>query len=130
MNFELLLEEKQHVFINQYIGMLSTIQEALVYLEPCFNDLAKAEADFILSEILLSLEQIAKGNTLLKKIFNEQEGIQAALDQFNDMTEFMWMIDDHQGDRTSIQSVLQELLPVFSKWKVTVESEFIPYLTH
>ncbi|MCC5802142.1 hypothetical protein [Rossellomorea vietnamensis] len=130
MNFATLFEEKQYEFISQYFGMVNTIQEALNYLEPCLSDLAAEEAEFIISEIHLSLEQLAESNTLLNRVFYEQEGILDALAQFDDLIEYMWMMDDHSGDSTVIKGVLQELMPVFSKWKSTIESEFIPYLSH
>ncbi|MGD6848907.1 hypothetical protein [Rossellomorea aquimaris] len=125
------LDEKQYELVNQYVGMLDTIEEALKYVEASFTDLSKTEGDRVLSDVFMAISQISESNGLLKGIFDGREGIQQALTQFDTVADQAWKLDGQLDNNTVKQSILQEKLsPAFSKWKAFIDNELNPYLTH
>jgi hypothetical protein len=125
------LDEKQYELVNQYVGMLDTIEEALKYVEASFTDLSKTEGDRVLSDVFMAISQISESNGLLKEIFDGREGIQQALTQFDTVADQAWKLDGQLDNNTVKQSILQEKLsPAFSKWKAFIDNELNPYLTH
>jgi hypothetical protein len=131
LNFATNLEEKQYKLVSQYVGLLDIIEEALKYVVASFTDLSKTEGDMLLSEVFLTVEQISECNPLLIEIFNGSEGIQRALIQFETVTDPVWRLDGQLESNIDKQSIVQEILsPAFSTWKMTIEKELNPYLTH
>lgn len=125
------LDEKQYELVNQYVGMLGTIEEALNYVEASFTDLSKTEGDRVLSDVFMAIGQISESNHLLKETFDEREGIQNALTQFDTVTDQAWKLDGQLDNTEMKQNIVQESLsPAFSAWKATIESELNSYLAH
>ncbi|MCR8850443.1 hypothetical protein NQ095_18655 [Rossellomorea sp. SC111] len=124
------LDEKQYELVQQYVGMLDTIEEALKYVEASFTDLSKTEGDRVLSDVFMAIGQISESNSLLKDMF-EREGIQKALNAFDTVTDQAWKLDGQLENNLFKQSIVQEnLSPAFSTWKEAIETELNPYLTH
>lgn len=125
------LDEKQYELVNQYVGMLDTIEEALKYVVASFTDLSKTEGDRVLSDVFVAIGQISESNLLLKEMFDWREGIQQALTGFDTVTDQAWKLDGQFDNNAVKQSIVQEKLsPAFSKWKTSIENELNPYLTH
>ncbi|MDX8343223.1 hypothetical protein [Rossellomorea sp. YZS02] len=125
------LDEKQYEMVNQYVGMLGTIEEALKYVEASFTDLRKTEGDRVLSDVFMAIGQISESNHLLKATFDGREGIQNALTQFDAVADQAWKLDGQLDNSEMKQSIVQKSLsPAFSEWKATIESELNPYLAH
>lgn len=124
------LDEKQYELVNQFVGMLDTIEEALRYVEASFTDLSKTEGDRVLSDVFMAIGQISESNPLLKEMF-DGEGIQNALNAFDAVTDEAWKLDGQLDNNGVNQSIVQEnLSPAYSAWKATIESELNPYLAH
>ncbi|WP_226676375.1 hypothetical protein [Rossellomorea aquimaris] len=125
------LDEKQYELVNQYVGMLDTIEEALKYVKASYTDLSKTEGDRVLSDVFMAIGQISESNHLLKTAFDGREGIQNALTQFDTVTDQAWKLDGQLDNSEMKQSIVQKSLsPAFSEWKATIESELNPYLAH
>ncbi|MGG1630247.1 hypothetical protein [Rossellomorea sp. NRS-1567] len=125
------LDEKQYELVSQYVGMLDTIEEALMYVEASFTNLSKTEGDRVLSDVFMAIGQISESNLLLKEIFDGREDIQQALTGFDTVTDQAWKLDGQLNNNSVKQSIVQEKLsPAFSKWKPSIENELNPYLTH
>ena len=125
------LDEKQYELVNQYVGMLDTIEGALKYVEASFTDLRKTEGDRVLSDVFMAIGQISESNRLLKEMFDGQEDIQKVLSEFDNVTDQAWKLDGQLENSAFKQSIVQEkLLPAFSTWKASIENELNPYLTH
>ena len=125
------LDEKQYELVNQYVGMLDTIEEALRYVEASFTDLSKTEGDRVLSDVFMAIGQISESNHLLEETFDGREGIQNALTQFDTVTDQAWKLDGQLDNSEMKQSIVKvSLSPAFSEWKATIESELNPFLAH
>ena len=125
------LDEKQYELVSQYVGMLDTIEEALKYVEASFTDFSKTEGDQVLSDVFMAIGQISESNPLLKEMFDGQQGIQKALTEFDTVTDQALKLDGQLENSAVKQSIVQEkLLPAFSIWKASIETQIKPYLTH
>ncbi|TMU84311.1 hypothetical protein FGG79_15570 [Bacillus sp. BHET2] len=125
------LDEKQYDLVNQYVGMLDTIEEALKYVEASFTASSKTEGDTVLSDVFMAIGQISESNPLLKEMFDGREDIQKVITEFDTVTNQALKLDGQLDNNAVRQSIVQEKLsPAFSAWKTTIEIELNPYLTH
>ena len=124
---KLQLTEEQFSFVQQYVELLTTIEEGFVYIIKSFEDYSKTESDRMLSDIFSALYQVANVNEALQKIFSND--IQEKIREFETVAEQALQLDGVFDDQQKKEKVVKEsLYPVFHTWAQEVEQVLSPYV--
>ncbi|MGG3738379.1 hypothetical protein [Aeribacillus pallidus] len=65
---------EQHVTLcQQYVELLHSIEEALLYIDESFTNLKKTEAERLKADIFKAFVQIGETNGVLRQIFSDKD---------------------------------------------------------
>ena len=117
------LTEEQFDLCQQYLNMVSCIDEGFTYVSASFLDFSKTEGDVVLSDILQALTLIAHVNTLLERLLAEDESIQQAITHFQNVMAQAFKLEG-QFDRydTKMKIINDFLYPAFSAWSDSIQN--------
>ncbi|MFJ8529622.1 hypothetical protein [Bacillus sp. NPDC094106] len=123
------LTEENFDLCQQYLNMISEMEEGFEYVIASFTDFSKTEGDLVLSEIFRSLNRIAHTNLLFEQLFSDDESLQQAITNFSDVADAAFMLDGNFDDYGRKMNVINEYLyPAFSAWRNTVQSALVQYV--
>lgn len=121
------LTEEQFSFVQQYVDLLTTIEEGFVYVINSFEDYSKTESDQMLSDIFAALYQVANVNETLQSIFADD--IQEVIDRFETVAEQASQLNGFFNDQRMKEQVIKEsLYPAFHAWAQEMEQVLAPYV--
>ncbi len=115
--------------MQQYVGVIQTIEEALQYVVRSFQDYSKTEGDTVLSDVFMALGQVAETNLILNDLFTENADIQDKVDSFNEVINHTSKLEgqlDNQNFKEDV--VTKELYPAFTSWSQKIQKEINPLL--
>lgn len=117
------LTEEQFELCQEYLAMISCIEEGFEYVKASFTDFSKTEGDLILSDILEALAMIASTNTILERLFATDESILKTITSFQNVIDAAFKLEEHfeQYD-TKVKNINDYLYPTFSTWKSTIQN--------
>lgn len=123
------LTEEQFDLFQQYLNMVSGIEDGFVYVIASFTDFSKTEGDLVLTDILQALTSIKYSNTLLERLLVEDESVQQAIINFQDVTDAAFKLEGYLDDyNIKIKVVNDFLYPTFSAWREMIENALVGYV--
>jgi hypothetical protein len=123
------LTEANFNLCQQYLNMVSVIDEGFSYVISSFTDYSKTEGELVLSDIILALTSIANTNTLLEQVLEDDPSVQQLIASFQDVANEALKLDDFKNDFNMKMTIINELLyPSFSAWKDIVQNAIGKYI--
>ena len=123
------LTEEQFDLCQQYLNMVSGIEEGFAYVRASFTDFSKTEGDLVLTDILQALTSITHSNTLLERLLADDESVQQAIMNFQDVTDAAFKLEGHFDHYdTKIKMINDFLYPAFSAWREMIENALVRYV--
>ncbi|MBH9968834.1 hypothetical protein [[Bacillus] enclensis] len=131
MTSTVILDEKQFELLQRYVGMLETIEEALMYVTDSFKDIEKTEGDRVLADVFESFGQVSESNELIKALFEKSPEIVSVLNQFKQVIDQTMKLDGHLGESNIKEEIVKgKLSPAFSAWKLKIDRFLKPLLNN
>jgi prephenate dehydrogenase len=125
------LDEKQYKLLQEYLSMVETIEEALVYVTSSFTDIEKTEGDRVLADVFEAFGQVSESNKLFKELFEDQPEILSALEDFEKVIDQAMKLNGHfQESNIKEEIVKGKLSPAFSAWKLEIDRVLKPLLNN
>jgi hypothetical protein len=123
------LTEANFNLCQQYLNMVSVIDEGFSYVISSFTDYSKTEGELVLSDIIQALTSIAQTNTLLEQGLADDPSVQRVIASFQDVANEALKLDDFKNDFNMKMTIINELLyPSFSAWKDIVQNAIGKYI--
>ncbi|MCM3574099.1 hypothetical protein M3172_12960 [Mesobacillus subterraneus] len=121
------LTEEKFLLVQQYAGLLETIQEAFEHIVVCFEELRYEGAMDLWEDILLAFSQIDDSNSAISEQFVDNPALLDCFDQFEEVleaTELLGKVDDI----VMVQQIIsKKIYPVFEDWRNKIDQEIKPY---
>lgn len=125
------LDEKQYKLLQEYLSMVETIEEALVYVTSSFTDIEKTEGDRVLADVFEAFGQVSESNKLFKEWFEDQPEILSTLEDFEKVIDQAMKLNGHfQESNIKEEIVKGKLSPAFSAWKLEIDRVLKPLLNN
>ncbi|WP_175990246.1 hypothetical protein [Bacillus sp. Marseille-Q1617] len=125
------LDEKQFELLNQYVGMLETIEEAFDYVTVSFTDIEKTEGDRVLADVFEALGQVSESNRMLGQMFEERPDILSIMMKFVGVIDQAMELNGHfQESNVKEEIVKGKLSPAFSAWRLEMDQVLKPLLNN
>ncbi|MBO8176132.1 MAG: hypothetical protein H0Z31_01610 [Bacillus sp. (in: Bacteria)] len=124
---------EQHVTLcQQYVELLHSIEEALLYIDESFTNLKKTEAERLKADIFKAFVQIGETNGVLRQIFSDKdEAVVQAVQAFDTVLKETILFNELVGDSRFKQDYFQQkLVPTFQQWSNQIKESFQPYIQH
>lgn len=121
------LTEEKFRIVQQYVGLLETIQEAFEHIVVCFEELSYEGAMDLWEDILLAFSQIDDSNTAISEQFVENPDLVECFERFEEVleaTELLGQVDDILQVE---QIISKKIYPVFLSWRSAIDQEIKPY---
>ncbi len=121
------LTEEKFLLVQQYDGLLGTIQEAFEHILVCFEELRYEGAMHLWEDILLAFSQIDDSHSAISEHFAENPYLLDCFEKFEEVlgaTELLEHIDDIV---LVDQIISQKIYPVFLSWGAHIDQELRPY---
>lgn len=123
------LTEEQFYLFQQYLNMVSGIEDGFVYVIASFTDFSKTEGDQVLTDIIQALTSITYSNTLLERLLIEDESVQQAIINFQDVKDVAFKLEGYLDDYDIKVKVVNDFLyPAFSAWREMIENALVGYI--
>lgn len=124
------LTEEQFELCHKYLVMINAIDEGFSYVIASFTDYSKTEGDLVLSDIFQALNSIAQTNVLIDRLLVEDELVQQAIENFQDVTDAACKLDGHFGQYdTKINIINTYLYPAFLAWRDIIWNALSRYVS-
>lgn len=124
------LTKVQFDLCQQYLNMVSGIEEGFANVINSFMDLSKTEGDLVVSEILQALTAIAYTNTLLERLLVDNESIQQVITNFQDVIVAAFKLDGHFDHYDIKIKIINDFLyPSFSTWIEIIQNVLGRYVS-
>ncbi|MBT2678869.1 hypothetical protein J7E38_07615 [Bacillus sp. ISL-35] len=121
-----LTEEKFHI-VQQYVGLLETIQEAFEHIPVCFEELRYEGAMDLWEDILLAFSQIDDSHPAISEHFAENPGLLVYIERFEEVLEATELLGNVNDIVQVDQIISKKIYPVFLSWRFTIDQEIKPY---
>jgi len=122
------LTEEQYQLIQQYTGLVRTVNEAFTYVVTSFDDLSYTEGDTVLSDIFTALQQLSGASSQLTVLFKDLEAVNESIVQFSQVVEGVDKLDSVWGNVEARQQFVRETLaPAYTSWSERVLHILQPY---
>ncbi|RSD25191.1 hypothetical protein [Mesobacillus subterraneus] len=120
------LSEEKFLLVNQYIGLLETIEEAFGHIFLCLEDLMFEDAENLWDDILAAFWQIYQSNQVLAEHFFDRPGILSQFENFESVLEKAQPMQN--TDYILWEGIIGEgIYPAFSEWSREITKQFRPY---
>ncbi|MFE7060625.1 hypothetical protein ACFVAD_00570 [Sutcliffiella sp. NPDC057660] len=125
------LNEEVFLVLQQYNGLLESLEEAFLYLCDNADQPASNTTKQVKEDSYLAITKIVETHVFMVDWFSEQE------DALKVITEFEGFIDELESlGHFSAHPIKEKevfstyLIPAFEEWKVDMQKQLLPFLTH
>lgn len=123
------LTQENFVLCQQYLDMVCVVGEGFAYVISSFTDFSKTEGDLVLSDIFQALSGITQTNVLIERLLADDESVQQAIGNFQDVTDVASQLDGCFDDYDrKVRVITYSLYPAFSIWKDMVHNALVKYV--
>lgn len=121
------LTEEKFLLIQQYAGLLETIQEAFEHILVCFEELRYEGAMDLWEDILLAFSQIDDSNSAVSEQFVGNPDLLYCFERFEEVLEATELLGNVDDIVQVEQIISKKIYPVFLSWRCTIDQEIKPY---
>ncbi|RFU63938.1 hypothetical protein [Peribacillus glennii] len=123
------LTEIQHQLLQQYTGLLETIEEAFDYVSKSFENYELTEGDRILGDIFSAFGQLASTNVQVANLYFENRSIQEKVYEFESVIKILNPAEINLTDPVLKQQIINDKLsPAFTAWSRNIQNVLKPYI--
>jgi hypothetical protein len=124
------LTEENFVLFQQYLNMISLVEEGFAYVKASFTDYTKTEGELVLSDILQAFTSIAQSNTLLEQLLADDESVQKAIKMFQPVIAAVFKLEGQLEHCDVKMNIIREFLyPAFATWKEIIWNALNRYVS-
>ena len=121
------LTEEKFLLVQQYAGLLETIQEAFGHIVVGFEELRYEGAMDLWEDILLAFSPIDDSNSAISEQFVENLALLDCFEQFEEVLEATELLGEVDDIPQVGQIISKKIYPVFLSWRFTIDQEIKPY---
>jgi hypothetical protein len=125
------LKEEEFLVLQQYNGLLESLEEAFLYLcnnaDQPLTDVAKQ----VKEDSFLAISKIAETHVSMVEWFSDEVGALKAISQFEGFIDELYSLghfSEHPIKEKEVFSMY--LIPAFEEWKLDMQKQLLPLLTH
>lgn len=123
--------EEEFLVLQQYNGLLESLEEAFLYLCDNADQHATDAVKQVKEDSYLAIAKIAETHVFMVNWFSHDEDALQAIGQFEgfiDELESLGHFSAHPIKEKAVFSTY--LIPAFEEWKVDMQKQLLPFLTH
>lgn len=125
------LTADQYNLLAFYYQFLNTIEEGFDYVIESFQSLHFDESKLMLINIIAAFYHIDSSNPVLLAILEENANLRKEIMKFDSVIQVLDHVEMVMSFPNQYESfVKNELSPVFSAWKQSVQTQLKQYVTH
>ncbi|MBM7618355.1 hypothetical protein JOC95_000197 [Bacillus tianshenii] len=125
------LKEEEFLVLQQYNGLLESLEEAFLYLCDNAGQPESSAVKKVKENSYLAISKIAETHVFMVNWFSHDEAALRAIGQFEgfiDELESLGHFSAHPINEKEVFSTY--LIPAFEEWKVDMQKQLLPFLTH
>lgn len=120
------LTEEKFLLVNQYIGLLDTIDEAFGHIIVSLERNNRQDAEQLWEDVTMAFMQIHESNKVLAEHFADQPGVIQQFFQFDVVLEKAHLLQ-FTDDRFLEVLMRENIQPAFLDWSGQITQQFRPY---
>lgn len=125
------LNEEEFLVLQQYNGLLESLEEAFLYLCDNAEQPATDAVKQVKEDSYLAIAKIAETHVFMVNWFSHDEDTLQAIGRFegfSDELESLGHFNAHPIKEKEVFSTY--LIPAFEEWKIDMQKQLLPLLTH
>ncbi|MFB5660932.1 hypothetical protein [Alteribacillus sp. HJP-4] len=118
------LQQAERDFLEQYLEWLIIVEEGLRSVTSFYHDNLTENGDRLLKQMMDGFTPFSPENMTMQQVFGREEETTAVMEKFYEkVLQAAKMAEHEEGSRQErMQMVAGELLPIFQRWKLLVDS--------
>lgn len=125
------LNEEEFLVLQQYNGLLEALEEAFLYLCDHADQLSTGPAKQVKEDSYLAISKIAETHVSMVEWFSDEEEALKAISRFEgfiDELDSLGHFSEHPIKEKEAFSTY--LIPAYVEWKLDMQKQLLPVLTH